>query len=113
MTEAEQVILPDGKETFKLSEVCKLAKVQPYMLRYWGSEFTDLEALKSATGQRTYSREQVELILEIRHMLFDEGLTIAGVRKRITGRDKAKPAPAEEPLVISRLQTSSVRITGT
>jgi DNA-binding transcriptional MerR regulator len=75
--------LPDGQESFKLNEVCKLANVQPYMLRFWGTEFSQLETSKSGTGQRTYTRDQVELILEIRRLLFDEGLTIAGARKRI------------------------------
>ena len=79
----EGPVLPKGQETFKLSEVCKLANVQPYMLRFWGTEFPKLEAAKSGTGQRHYSREQAELILEIRHLLFEEGLTIAGARKRI------------------------------
>ncbi len=94
---ADQVTLPDDQEQFKLNEVCKLANVQPYMLRFWGTEFPQLEAAKSGTGQRLYSREQVELILEIRRLLFDEGLTIAGARKKIAAADdgggKAK-APA-------------------
>jgi DNA-binding transcriptional MerR regulator len=75
--------LPEGQDQFKLNEVCKLANVQPYMLRFWGTEFAQLEATKSGTGQRLYSRDQVYLILEIRRLLFDEGLTIAGARKRI------------------------------
>ncbi|MCD4749024.1 MAG: MerR family transcriptional regulator [Thermoanaerobaculales bacterium] len=89
----ETPVLPDGQETFKLNEVCKLANVQPYMLRFWGTEFAKLEAAKSGTGQRQYSRQQVETILEIRHFLFEEGLTIAGARKRIENKsDKGKDA---------------------
>jgi len=93
--------LPDGQESFKLNEVCKLANVQPYMLRFWATEFAQLEAVKSGTGQRLYSREQVELILEVRRLLFDEGLTIAGARKRISSpasvhqRQPRIPRPAE------------------
>ncbi len=79
----KRVELPEGQDTFKLNEVCKLANVQPYMLRFWGTEFPQLEAAKSGTGQRLYSRDQVELILEIRRLLFDEGLTIAGARKKV------------------------------
>lgn len=87
--------LPDGQEFFKLNEVCKLANVQPYMLRFWGSEFPELEASRSETGQRLYDRGQVEVILEIRRLLFDEGLTIAGTRKRINAmRDTAKSGGA-------------------
>jgi len=98
---ADQVVLPDDQEQFKLNEVCKVANVQPYMLRFWGSEFPQLEAATSGTGQRLYSRDQVELILEIRRLLFDEGLTIAGARKKIAAADDGggKPkAPAAEKI---------------
>lgn len=90
--------LPEGQESFKLNEVCKLANVQPYMLRFWGTEFSQLEGAKSGTGQRTYTREQVEVILEIRRLLFDEGLTIAGARKRIeSGRTGESTDPVPPP----------------
>jgi len=95
----DQTILPDDQDHFKLNEVCKLANVQPYMLRFWGTEFPQLEAEKSGTGQRLYSKDQVELILEIRRLLFDEGLTIAGARKKVTAMESGggKPqAKAEE-----------------
>ncbi len=93
----DQVVLPDKQEQFKLNEVCKLANVQPYMLRFWGTEFPQLEAAKSGTGQRLYSRDQVVLILEIRRLLFDEGLTIAGARKKVAtmGDAASKPKQAE------------------
>ncbi len=102
---ADQIVLPKDQEQFKLNEVCKLANVQPYMLRFWGTEFPQLEASKSGTGQRLYSRDQVELILEIRRLLYDEGLTMAGARQKIVaiadGEAEAAPAPApkadEEP----------------
>jgi DNA-binding transcriptional MerR regulator len=96
---ADKVKLPEGQEEFKLNEVCKLANVQPYMLRFWGTEFDQLEAAKSGTGQRLYTRDQVGMILEIRRLLFDEGLTIAGARKRINamddGADEPKPKKAK------------------
>jgi len=101
---ADQVDLPEDQEFFKLNEVCKLSNVQPYMLRFWGTEFSQLEAAKSGTGQRLYSRDQVQLILEIRRLLFDEGLTIAGARKRVSAMQKkgtlpvpAKVQPPDEP----------------
>jgi DNA-binding transcriptional MerR regulator len=100
----DQVALPEDQELFKLNEVCKLANVQPYMLRFWGTEFPQLEAEKSGTGQRLYSRDQVQLILEIRRLLFEEGLTIAGARKKVAAMDgevaKAdvkETAPPDEP----------------
>ena len=98
---ADRIVLPEDQEQFKLNEVCKLANVQPYMLRFWGTEFPQLEASKSGTGQRLYQRDQVELILEIRRLLFDEGLTIAGARKKVAameeeGGPKPKPQKVEE-----------------
>jgi DNA-binding transcriptional MerR regulator len=93
----DQTVLPEGQNQFKLNEVCKFANVQPYMLRFWGTEFPQLEAEKSGTGQRLYSKEQVELILEIRRLLFDEGLTIAGARKKIGTLDEGKPKAKEKP----------------
>jgi DNA-binding transcriptional MerR regulator len=92
---AEKVELPEGQDSFKLNEVCKLANVQPYMLRFWGTEFDQLEAGRTGTGQRVYTREQVDLILEIRHLLFEEGLTIAGARKRISALQDGAGSDAE------------------
>ena len=99
---SSDAVLPKGKTSFKMNEVCKLANVQPYMLRFWGTEFPQLEAEKSGTGQRLYSRDQVKLILEIRRLLFDEGLTIAGVRKRITPKPAEKDADGEGAKASSR-----------
>ncbi len=95
----EQPVLPEGRETLKLNEVCKLAGVQPYMLRFWGQEFPQLEAGKSRTGQRVFRKDQVELILEIKRLLFDEGLTIAGARKRLDNAGVPGPTrlPVEQP----------------
>ena len=92
----DQIILPDDQDQFKLNEVCKLANVQPYMLRFWGTEFPQLEAEKSGTGQRLYSKDQVELILEIRRLLFDEGLTIAGARKKVSAMEGGGETPKAE-----------------
>ncbi|MEX1312215.1 MAG: MerR family transcriptional regulator [Candidatus Sulfomarinibacteraceae bacterium] len=83
MAKAPDMDLPDDQEFFKLNEVCKLANVQPYMLRFWGTEFEQLETTTTETGQRLYSRPQMNLILEIRRLLFDEGLTIAAARKQV------------------------------
>lgn len=114
----DRPVLPEGQDRFKINEVCKLANVQPYMLRFWGTEFAQLEAARSGTGQRSYTREQVELILEIRHLLFDEGLTIAGARKRIERQaeesapaaSKAKKPPKMSPKTAPAEQPSKVDI---
>jgi DNA-binding transcriptional MerR regulator len=97
MANAGAVELPEDQDFFKLNEVCKLANVQPYMLRFWGTEFEQLETTTTDTGQRLYSRPQMHLILEIRRLLFDEGLTIAGARKEIDSMVEQGKLDLEEP----------------
>jgi DNA-binding transcriptional MerR regulator len=75
---------------FKQSEVCELASVQPYVLRSWESEFPDLGVSKAAGGPRIYRRVDVERVLRIKQLVFTDGLTLAGVRRRI--EDEAPPA---------------------
>jgi DNA-binding transcriptional MerR regulator len=78
---------------FKSSEVCEIASVQPYVLRSWESEFPDLGVTKSNGGQRVYRREDVERVLRIKHLVFSDGLTLAGVRRRI---DEEAPPVLDE-----------------
>jgi DNA-binding transcriptional MerR regulator len=99
MAEAVKIELPDDQEFFKLNEVCKLANVQPYMLRFWGTEFEQLETTTTETGQRLYSRPQMMLILEIRRLLFDEGLTIAGARREVDSLIESGKLDLEEAAV--------------
>ena len=80
---SERPVLPEEQESFKTNEVCKLARVQPYMLKYWESYFSGLAAETTGTGQRLYTRKQVELILEVARLLSEESLTLPGARKRI------------------------------
>src|SRR3954471_19053694 len=68
---------------FKAAEVCDLAKVQPYVLRTWEAEFPDLGVAKSAGAPRVYRREDVQRVLRIKHLLLVDGLTLAGVRRRL------------------------------
>ena len=78
---------------FKSSEVCEIASVQPYVLRSWESEFPDLGVTKSNGGQRVYRRQDVERVLRIKHLVFSDGLTLAGVRRRI---DEEAPPVLDE-----------------
>ena len=75
------VTIPD-KPAFKAGEVCELAQIQPYVLRSWESEFPDLGISKTPGGPRVYRRTDVERVLRIRDLVFIEGLTLAGVRRR-------------------------------
>ena len=68
---------------YKIGEVCQLTGTQPYVLRFWESEFPQLAPTKSRTGQRLYRRKDIDLVLEIKTLLYQEGFTIAGARKKL------------------------------
>jgi DNA-binding transcriptional MerR regulator len=78
-----EMAIPD-KEEFKIGEVCEIAGVKPFVLRYWETEFPELSPVKGAGGQRTYTRADVELILRIKQLLYEERFTVAGAKKRLT-----------------------------
>jgi DNA-binding transcriptional MerR regulator len=71
-----------NRSLFKAPEVCEIAQVQPYVLRSWEAEFPDLGIAKGG-GQRVYRRADVQRVLRIKELLFVEGLTLAGARRRI------------------------------
>jgi DNA-binding transcriptional MerR regulator len=91
------VEIPD-REWFKASEVCEIASVQPYVLRSWEIEFPALGITKSAGGPRSYRRADVERVLRVKHLVFVEGLTLAGARRRIEA-DSAGDASDAPPMV--------------
>ena len=68
---------------YKIGEVCKIAEVQPYVLRYWETEFPPLAPNKSGGGQRLYTRREIDIILRIKQLLYSEGFTIAGAKKKL------------------------------
>ena len=68
---------------YKLQEVCELTDTQPYVLRFWESEFSQLAPTKSRTGQRLYRKRDIDLVLEIKRLLNDEGQTIAAAREKL------------------------------
>jgi DNA-binding transcriptional MerR regulator len=68
---------------YKIGEVCDITQVAPHVIRYWETEFSALKPSKNAAGQRIYRFKDVDLILEIKKLLYDEGYTIAGANKKI------------------------------
>jgi DNA-binding transcriptional MerR regulator len=68
---------------YKIREVCEIVGVEAHVLRFWESEFPSLSPPKTKTGQRIYRPKDIELLLEIRRLLYEEGFTIAGARKRL------------------------------
>ena len=73
---------------FRIGDVSELIGVEPYVLRFWESEFPMLQPKKGRTGHREYKRKDVELLLEIKRLLYDEGFTIQGARKAIRDRTR-------------------------
>ncbi|HZS08508.1 MAG TPA: MerR family transcriptional regulator [Blastocatellia bacterium] len=90
--------IPD-KLFFKIGEVCELVGVQAHVLRYWESEFPMLQPQKNRAGQRTYRRKDVEMALRIRELLYDEGFTIAGARKKLSNEGRGTAAAARLKVV--------------
>lgn len=72
-----------NKLFFRIGEVCELTDTQPYVLRYWESEFPSLAPAKNNSGQRIYRRRDIETILRIKTLLYGEGFTIAGAKKKL------------------------------
>ena len=87
--------IPD-KLYFKIGEVSELLGVEPYVLRYWESEFPVLSPKKSGTGHRLYRRKDVELLLRIKHLLYEKRFTIEGARQTLQAEAKA-PKPQRLP----------------
>jgi DNA-binding transcriptional MerR regulator len=80
--------IPD-KLYFKIGEVSELLGVEPYVLRYWESEFPVLSPKKSGTGHRLYRRKDVELLLRIKHLLYEKRFTIEGARQTLHAEGRA------------------------
>jgi len=88
-----------NKLFFKIGEVCEITDTQPYVLRYWESEFPALAPAKNSSGQRIYRRRDIETVLRIKQLLYEEGFTIAGAKKRLEAEMSARndtPALAVE-----------------
>jgi DNA-binding transcriptional MerR regulator len=80
--------IPD-KLFFKIGEVCELVGVQAHVLRYWETEFPMLQPQKNRAGQRTYRRKDVEMALRIKQLLYEEGFTIAGAKRKLMGEGRS------------------------
>src|SRR5580704_15982917 len=86
--------IPD-KLFFRIGEVSELVGVEPYVLRYWESEFPGLSPKKSSSGQRMFRRKDVELLLHIKHLLYNEKFTIEGARKALKAGKGVEEKPPE------------------
>src|SRR5215472_11250029 len=107
---SHDIIVPD-KLYFRIGEVARLCRLPAYVLRFWETEFPQLRPVKSSTGQRMYRRRDVESVLRIRKLLYEDGFTIAGARTQLRddnrGDKKQQPAlpfPGASPAHLKYLQ---------
>jgi DNA-binding transcriptional MerR regulator len=105
MASAETVQIPN-RSLFRQPEVCEIAQVQAYVLRSWEAEFPDLGVSKAQGAPRVYRRADVERVLRIKHLLFVEGLTLAGARRKMLDE---RPSDAPEAAALDDLLTSDAR----
>jgi DNA-binding transcriptional MerR regulator len=105
MASVDPVQIP-SRSLYRQPEVCEIAQVQPYVLRSWEAEFQDLGVAKVQGGPRVYRRADVERVLRIKHLLFVEGLTIAGARRKLQDEQPAAPMASAE---MDELLSSDVR----
>ena len=116
-----------NKQYFKIGEVSALTQLEPYVLRYWETEFKMIRPVRFGSNQRMYRRKDVEIILEIKKLLYEEGFTIAGARKKLLHHSKEEKktppqavetkiaeAPGLDPLIreIQRELTDLARFLG-
>lgn len=104
-----EIVIPD-KLYFRIGEVSSLCRLPAYVLRFWETEFPQLKPVKSTTGQRMYRRKDVEAVLRIKKLLYDEGFTIAGARQQLRGEVAAAknqaplPFPAHSAADLQRIR---------
>lgn len=95
-----------NRSLFRPPEVCEIAQVQPYVLRSWEAEFPDLGVSKTEGGTRVYRRADLERVLRLKHLLYVEGLTLAGARRKLL---EEQPTTAAETAGLDELLGSDAR----
>lgn len=101
--------IPD-KLYFRIGEVSRLCNVPAYVLRFWESEFPQLKPHKGGTGQRLYRRRDVETVLHIKSLLYDEGYTISGARQVIKTEQKQKAPQLALDIEVGRKDASTQQL---
>lgn len=92
----QQVLIPD-KLYFRIGEVATLCHLPAYVLRFWESEFPQLKPIKSSTGQRMYRKRDVESVLRIKQLLYEQGFTISGARQQLRTEMKSDKSQSAIP----------------
>jgi DNA-binding transcriptional MerR regulator len=100
------VVIPD-KLYFRIGEVADLCDLPAYVLRFWETEFPQLKPVKSSTGQRMYRHKDVESVLRIKRLLYEEGFTIPGARQHLRSENKGERK--QEPLPFPERSASDLK----
>src|SRR5712672_4530776 len=104
-----EIIIPD-KLYFRIGEVAGLCRLPAYVLRFWETEFPQLKPVKSSTGQRMYRKRDVESVVRIKKLLYEDGFTIAGARSQLKEEAKSErnqtalPFPMRSPVNVAHLR---------
>ena len=100
------------KRYFRIGEVSSITGMEPYVLRYWETEFPKINPARSRSGQRLYKKRDVEIILEIKDLLHRRRFTIAGAKQHLKQRktDPAMAAAGSQPLTLEQLRSELVAI---
>ena len=101
--------LPD-KIYFKIGEVSEIVGVEPYVLRYWETEFELLKPSKAPSNHRLYKKRDIELLLDIKRLLYVEGFTIEGARKKLKETKKEEKKQLKLPLADQKYKNALVKI---
>jgi DNA-binding transcriptional MerR regulator len=108
-TRNSEIIIPD-KLYFRIGEVASLCRLPAYVLRFWETEFPQLKPVKSSTGQRMYRKRDVESVVRIKKLLYEDGFTIAGARTQLREETKsdrsqtALPFPVKPSVNVAHLR---------
>jgi len=104
----DQIKIPD-KFYFKIGEVSKIAGLPSHVLRFWETEFKRIKPRRTETGQRSYTKKDIEIILEIKHLLHEKKFTIDGARKYINAKTAAESPNARQLLEDLRTELTDIR----
>ncbi len=113
--QSADIVIPD-KLYFRIGEVASLCRLPAYVLRFWETEFPQLKPVKSSTGQRMYRKHDVESVVRIKKLLYEDGFTIAGARTQLredgkTGRDQSTlPFPLRSSTQVAYLRNELEQI---
>lgn len=100
--------IPD-KLYFRIGEVSKITGLPTYVLRFWETEFSRMRPKRTSSGQRLYTRSDIELVLKIKHLLYEKKFTIQGARQHLSARTGKKKTPTKQMLEDLHSELKSIR----